>query len=570
MYEPFFGFLRHPFQAASSADDYFFPAQSIQSAHQTLRRVIERSEGIGLLIGPNGTGKTALLKHLAADLREEFAVVYLNNGHAEMTRRELLQSILFELDLPYRGVGEGELRLALLAHLAEADRPTSLALLIDDAQQLPPGLLEELRKLADVEVAGAPRIRLVIAGTARLEETLGGPQLEAFSQRIAARCYLETFDRDETCAFVAASVASAGGQADRIFTHDALDNIYRASDGIARLVNQLCDASLLMACERNLRQVDGHLVQEAWAELQQLPSPWEAAAPTADSDDNTGIIEFGELGEGGDDDDTSVIEFGHMEQPGQDDSVLQELHRDGATEQPPAAEETPAETSADELAVCETAAETLDEPPSKPLLPPLKISFEEEEHVCDHYAALDAFRGLLPSQSIHVRVPQPGGSAEEASVMDEAELESLYTLMEESRIELEKHSPDDGSSSEPRTDADSSDEPLELLTIETRSDAGDEVAELRPTTADVQLDSASDLPLETSVEEVAAACWPPTDAEPAARADDEDVIVLDETLSEMPEESEDEQPRITPVAGHDYRRIFARLRRGTTGGIAQD
>ena len=194
MYESFFQLSARPFAAAPQVDRYF-PAHAIENARQTLTRVIERAEGAGLVVGPTGTGKSLLLQVLAEQFRDRFDVALLANGHLT-TRRALLQAISFELGLPYRGLEEGELRLSLIDHLAPGTRcPQGMLLLLDEAHRLPLRLMEEVRMITNLVRNGQPRVRLVLAGSVALEERFARPDLESFSQRLSARCYLETLDR---------------------------------------------------------------------------------------------------------------------------------------------------------------------------------------------------------------------------------------------------------------------------------------------------------------------------------------------------------------------------------------
>ncbi len=116
MYESFFGFSERPFAAAAVAKRYF-PAGAIETARQTLGRAIDRAEGVGLLTGPAGTGKSLLCQVLADQFRRSLQVTLLASGQL-CTRRALLQAILFELGLPFRGMEEGDLRLSLVDHLS--------------------------------------------------------------------------------------------------------------------------------------------------------------------------------------------------------------------------------------------------------------------------------------------------------------------------------------------------------------------------------------------------------------------------------------------------------------------
>ena len=116
--------------------------------------------------------------------------------------------------------------------------------------------------------------------------------MSSFSQRLAARCYLESLDSTETAEYVRAQISSVGGDAAQIFQDDALRSIYRATDGVPRLINQVCDHALILAGLGGLRRLTNEAVDEAWADLQQLPAPWTASAK---SETASPIVEFGGL-----------------------------------------------------------------------------------------------------------------------------------------------------------------------------------------------------------------------------------------------------------------------------------
>ncbi len=277
MYETLFGFDDRPFSPAPLARRYF-PSGAAEAARQTLARCIDRAEGIALLLGPAGTGKTLQCQLIAEQFRSRFAVAMLSSGRIS-NRRDLYQAILFELRLPYRGCEEGELRLALVDHLLNNEPATGgLLLLMDEAHALAPRMVEELRLLTNVMRNGQPRVRVVIAGGPRLEERLASPKLESFNQRIAARCYLQAFNFDETADYIRSQIAAVGGVPERVFASDAASAVYRATDGIPRLINQVCDHALVLANEKGVRQITPSVIEEAWSDLQQLPTPWNSAA----------------------------------------------------------------------------------------------------------------------------------------------------------------------------------------------------------------------------------------------------------------------------------------------------
>ncbi len=276
----------------------YYPAAGAEEARSVLVRTIERGEGPALLIGSPGTGKSMLLQVVAHDVAESRAVACLTSAQL-CTRRALLQSILFELGQPFRQRDEGELRLELIDYLQSANvGDRGVVLLVDEAQSLPTRLLEELRVLSNLSHQGDPRLHLVLAGSQALDEKFTSPEVEAFNQRIAARCYLSPFNHHDTAQYVRGHLAAAGADPDDLFTGDALRAVYEATGGIARLINQLCDRALLVGARRQALRVNRELVQGAWADLQQLPTPWNLPDTSEDQEPaNTGIglFEYGSL-----------------------------------------------------------------------------------------------------------------------------------------------------------------------------------------------------------------------------------------------------------------------------------
>ena len=283
MYESFFGFVKRPFLAVSTLDRYF-PATSIEQTLQTTSRAIQRGEGPVAIFGGTGLGKTMCCLRIAEHFHRNFEVVMLASSQL-ITRRALLQSLLFELHMPYRDMSEGELRLTLMNRIQPSvENPTDgLVLIVDEAQTLSMKLLDELRLLTNVVRNGVPRVRLVLSGTMRLEECLSHPYMESMNQRLAARCYLTPLSIQETAQYVTHKIELSGVSSSNVITRDALDAIYRGSDGIPRLIDQLADQSLLLAFHDRERPVSAAMVGRAWSMLQQLPNPWSEPESIAKS-----------------------------------------------------------------------------------------------------------------------------------------------------------------------------------------------------------------------------------------------------------------------------------------------
>ncbi len=290
MYEDLFQTPDRPFRATPDIR-FYFPYDSMEQTRQTVLRVTRRAEGPAAVMGSTGLGKTMLAQLLTSDLQERFDVVRLHAARL-CSRRAMLQNILFELKLPYRDLSEGELRLSLMERMepAPAHAADGLVLIVDEAQTLPTKLLEELRLITNFARQGQARARLVLIGSMQLEETLALPEMSSFNQRLAARCFLQPMNRAQTADFVRHQFTCAQVDPRQIITRDALENVYVASEGIPRLANQVMDHALILAIANDQYPISAALIQEAWADLQQLPMSWNQ--PEA----NSGApVEFGSI-----------------------------------------------------------------------------------------------------------------------------------------------------------------------------------------------------------------------------------------------------------------------------------
>lgn len=294
MYQTHFHLNDRPFASAPNPEHYF-PASSIEQAREAIAISIERATGVTLLMGPVGSGKTLLCQLLANQFSRELPVCMLA-GERLRDRTLLLQAILHRLDLPYRDQNEGELRLTLSNHVTGASCPRGILLIVDEADRLPLELLEEIRVITNLVDDGHPCVRLVLAGGPQLEERVGHPKLESLNQRVVGRLHLQNFSREETADYVNARIAACGGDVAGLFAEDAMEAIHRATSGVPRLVNQICDHALLMSSVEAIDQINATIVEEAWADLQQLPIPPRHYAETTQQDDNPDVVvEFGAL-----------------------------------------------------------------------------------------------------------------------------------------------------------------------------------------------------------------------------------------------------------------------------------
>jgi len=296
---------------AAPRTQFYFPARAIDAALHATERAIRRAEGVALVVGQPGTGKSLLLAKVAEQVRDDFDVALLS-GARILTRRALWQSILAEIGEPYRGIDEGELRMAVVERIRGlAATGAGLVVLVDEAHTLPTRLIEELRLLTNVPTP-LPAVHIVLAGGTRLEELLGLPRMESLAQRIAVRAYLEPLDHAETVAYLRALPRAAGLDWDRLFAPGCDDAVFSATDGVPRLVNQLCDQALVTAGEGG-RRVTPADVAAAWREIQRLPAPATlgAADPPGGEPEATRAEPRGEPWAR--DDGMEVVEFGDFD-----------------------------------------------------------------------------------------------------------------------------------------------------------------------------------------------------------------------------------------------------------------
>ncbi len=221
----------------------------------------------------------------------------------------------------------------------------------------------------------------MLAGSSSLEECFTDPELESFSQRLTARCYLGPFTREETIQFIRAQLTASRVKPEDIFSADAWTAVFEATDGVPRLVNQLCDRALMDADAAGRTQVDRQIIQATWADIQQLPTPWDTPEQ-ATLTPSSRVIEFGNLASDSASFDSSS---GSKYDPDQADAIVTARLAEFDTELDTEDEQT------DEVVIDQprTATPQKSLVPVKPAADPFAEKFDEEEVVLDNYAAWD-------------------------------------------------------------------------------------------------------------------------------------------------------------------------------------
>ena len=284
MYQRFFGLRELPFELTPNPK-YLFLTRQHREALSNLQYGLFSAKAMTVLIGEAGTGKTTLLHAaLQSDPCRNVSCVYLNNP--ALTRPEFVQILSERFDLGARAAESKAVLLGEL-HRVLAERRANgqiTALVIDEAQSLSAELLEEIRLLANIETPTEKLLPLVIAGQPELRDRLNEPGLRQLKQRVTLRCEIVPLSLEEACAYIAFRVRTAGGDASKMFTREAVQLIHEKSRGIPRVISVICDNALISGCALERQVVDRAIVAEVARDFdlggdEQRPRLFAAPAP---------------------------------------------------------------------------------------------------------------------------------------------------------------------------------------------------------------------------------------------------------------------------------------------------
>lgn len=271
MYKHFFGMNRNPFEI--SPDPFFYhPTPRHNEALANLHYGVGRRKGFIVITGEVGTGKTLLVRCLLAELRKgNIAFGYVFNPL--LSTMEFFQYIMADLGLPYAGRSKTEILLDLNRFLIQRHaRGLITALVVDEAQDLSPDLLEEIRLLTNLETSQQKLLQIVLLGQPELETLLDSPKLRQLKQRIALRCQLLALDEQQTRSYVLSRLERAGAKPGfPVFSDDSLETLYEYSRGIPRIINNLCENAMVSAYARQQKPVTSDIIVEVATDFRLTP-----------------------------------------------------------------------------------------------------------------------------------------------------------------------------------------------------------------------------------------------------------------------------------------------------------
>jgi type II secretory pathway predicted ATPase ExeA len=289
MYETYYGFSEKPFSLTPDPK-YLYRSQSHGGAFDLLQYAIRRREGFVVVTGDIGTGKTTLCRAVLERIdRATFTALVLNPFLSE---EDLLKRILQDFGVISRDdVKAGRLNQVSKQELIDAlndfllglvPLKASAVLIIDEAQNLPLGVLEQIRILSNLETDKEKLLQIILVGQLELQTLLRSPALRQLDQRVSIRYQLEPLDREGVGSYVAHRLAVAGGSAAVTFTSKALDRVHKRSGGIPRLINLLCDRGLLAAYSERTDRIVPEMIDRAASSLDvqsptKSPQSWWAS-----------------------------------------------------------------------------------------------------------------------------------------------------------------------------------------------------------------------------------------------------------------------------------------------------
>jgi general secretion pathway protein A len=271
VYAEFYGLKELPF--ALTPDPrfiYFTPSHTEVMAN--LHYGIESGKGLIVVTGEVGTGKTTILRWMMQRLDRTVLVAYIFNPRLSVT--EFYQHVASLLDVQ-KWETKPELLVALGQELeSRHSRGLRTVLIIDEAQGLSPSVLEEIRLLSNFESNTAKQLQIVLTGQPELRDVLNNPDLRQLKQRVALRCVIKPLPNvEETDRYITSRLLVSGATRTDLFSLEAIDYIYRCTEGIPRNINNLCDNALLAGYAGGEMNISRSVIEEVAESFDMLPRP---------------------------------------------------------------------------------------------------------------------------------------------------------------------------------------------------------------------------------------------------------------------------------------------------------
>ncbi|OIO34141.1 MAG: ATPase [Candidatus Omnitrophica bacterium CG1_02_40_15] len=266
MYLQFYGLNEKPFNVTADPN-FLYLSKKHKEAISHMQYGIQERMGFLEITGEIGAGKTTVCKALLSQLDQHTKTAFILNGN--LSELQLLQAIIEDFGIQVRSKNKitmlSELNKFLLEQL---EHRNNVVLIIDEAQNLKPSLLEQVRLLSNLETEKEKLLQIILVGQPELREKLASGELKQLRQRIAIRYHIAPLSRREVDGYISHRLNVAGCNNGDIFHKDAIEEIFKFSGGIPRLINIACDKSLLTGYSTDKKTIDSNMVKKCVKEIE--------------------------------------------------------------------------------------------------------------------------------------------------------------------------------------------------------------------------------------------------------------------------------------------------------------
>lgn len=275
MYTNFYNLKENPFNVTSDPN-FLFMSKAHKEALSFLIYGIQQRKGFLEITGEIGTGKTTLCKALLNKLDKKIKTALVINP--DLSELQLLESIAedFGIEIPKKSTKLMIFRLLNKFLIHQLYLGNNVVLIIDEAQNLKSSLLEQIRLLSNLETEKEKLIQIALVGQPQLRDKLNSPSLTQLRQRISVRYHIMPLQKEEIRDYIQHRLSVAGSNGQINFLDEAMDEIYKFSEGVPRLINMVCDRALLFGFVLENKNINLDIVKRGIAEIRGLayePSP---------------------------------------------------------------------------------------------------------------------------------------------------------------------------------------------------------------------------------------------------------------------------------------------------------
>lgn len=260
MYLEKFNFSDEPFSTAPDPM-FLYRSRMHQEALDRLIAAVSLRRGINAIIGEPGLGKSTLIRTMLYGFKDSVHYAWVFN--TTLNSRELFRYIMRDFGYTPKSEDLGDLVIEMYTHfIQEYENGKIPVLIIDEAQNLKPQVLEEIRQLSNLETVNKKLVQIILSGQPQLDAYLDHPSLHQLKQRISFKAVLTRMGLEDTKNYIRHRIRTAGSPREDLFTEAALSAIYDISDGVPRLINQICENALMRAASQDVLQVDSVMINE--------------------------------------------------------------------------------------------------------------------------------------------------------------------------------------------------------------------------------------------------------------------------------------------------------------------